>query len=158
MLFCLQNPLSWPQWMRDADQIITRTPDASGESAFPRFIVEPSGGVDFLGGKVPGANERYSIILPGKPSPRTFGIGYSYECDVEEHDRQPKAARPQKLTATSDWQRQTKTTNTQTNTHTHTHTHANEQVVKSVTLIYQKYVVLAKYVLHAEESASDSLT
>jgi hypothetical protein len=108
--------------MQDAEQIIRHTPDASGKRAFPRFIVEPSGGVDFLGGKVPGANERYSIILPGKPSPRTFGIGYSYECDVEEHNRQPKAARPQELTATSDWQRRTKTTNTHKHTHTQTQT------------------------------------
>ena len=153
--FCLQNPSSWPAWLRNHGIVVHSPwpPEASGESTFlpgrvrQRFISTRR--LRFLG-----RAQVYRILRPGTTATATFGIDYNYECDVEERNGEPKTATPQKLTATIDSQRQTKTTHTQTNAraHTHTHTLTNEQVVTAVTLFCEPYVMLAKYLLHADEA------
>ncbi len=99
--FCQEDPDLRPEWMREAARIIEAnwTADASGKSTLPcglRFNIESSGGDNFYGGKVPGCKDRCRIFLPGKPSERMFGIGYTYECDAEVRNGKPDAAGLQK--------------------------------------------------------------
>ena len=101
------NPSPWLDWTHEAAATVImdnmRQLIRHRLRAGTRYIIVPSRpSEDRWGPRI------QRIFLPGEPSERTFGIGYTYECDVDML-AEPNMAGPQKLTETSDSPRQTKT-------------------------------------------------
>ena len=126
--FRVEDPLSWPQWMRDEFKLMMEvwTVPGSGQRKF-MVCCDAERAPEYLkiqrdqGAKRKRDEEASSLddkpanrwVLQSirEPSWLTVGVGYWYDCEVEMHTGEPKVAGPHEL----DYQRQTETTNTQSN-------------------------------------------